>query len=173
MKPMPRLVLLLAGAALLGGASRPFAPKDARFGPDYAEVVFELGVTDTVSMGSATTQEYRISETEDWDAGRFVKLFTWAAKKPKTLLLPVGKPIYVFGQMDRMFGAPGLTSSGNNKCLNGSYFTPQPNVRYRVKQTGSPFGPCTMAVIDAATGAAPEDLRIVLFPPSLADPGRR
>jgi len=169
MKAFTRLLLLVAGASLLGGASRPFAPKDARFGPDYAEVVFELGVTDTVSLGSATNQQYRISETEDWDAGRFVKLFTWVSKKPKTLLLPAGKPIYVFGHMDRMYGAPGLTNSGNDGCMNGSYFTPQPNTRYRVKQTGSPFGPCTLSINDVVTGVEPQDLRKVLFPPKVTD----
>lgn len=160
-----RLVLLLVSVALVGGAGNPIAPKGSQFGPENAEVVFELGVTDTVSLGSATNQQYRVSETEDWDAGRFVKLFTWAAKKPKTVLLPAGKPVYVYAQMDRMFGAPGLTSSGNDGCMNGSYFTPQPSTRYLVKQTGSPFGPCYLSIIDVATGTEPQDLRKVLFPP--------
>lgn len=164
-----RLVLLLAGAALVGGAGNPLAPKGAKFRPDNAEVVFELGVADTVSLGSATNQQYRVSEIEDWDSGRFIKLFTWASKKPKTVLLPAGKPVYVYAQMDRMFGAPGITTSGNNGCMNGSYFTPQPNTRYRVKQTGSPYGPCFLSITDAVTGAEPQDLRKVMFPPEASD----
>lgn len=151
----------IAGCA--GGAS--FAPKDAVLGPDYAEAVFELGVADTVSLGSATTQEYRISDTDQWEEGRLVKIFTWAHKSPKVLLLGADKRVYVFARMKRIYGAPGITSSGDNWCMNGSAFTPRPNTRYRIQQTGSAYGACTLTIIDAAAGEEPADVEQVLFPP--------
>jgi hypothetical protein len=158
---------LIFGAALtLGGCSgaASFSPKGASFGADYAELVFELGVANTVSLGSATNQQYRISDTASWNAGRLVKIFTWAAKSPKTVLLGAGKRIYVFAQMDRMYGAPGITSSGNNTCMNGSAFTPQANTRYRIVQTGSAYGACNLAITDLTTGNEAEGVEPVLFP---------
>ncbi len=166
MRGVGRLALLVASALLLTGASSPFAPKGATFGPDYAELVFELGVTDTVSLGSATNQEYSISQTADWATARLVKLFGWAAKKPKAVLLPAGKQVHVVAQMDRLSGAPGVASWANNKCLNVSAFTPQPSTRYRVRQTGSPFGACYLAIIDVATGREPQDVKKIVFPPA-------
>ncbi len=161
-----RLTLALGATVALTACngSATFAPKGASFGADYAELVFELGVTNTVSLGSATNQQYRISDTASWDAGRLVKIFTWAAKSPKSVLLGAGKRIYVFGQMDRMYGAPGVTSSGNNYCLNGSGFTPQANTRYRIVQTGSAYGECKLAITDLTTGKEAAGVEPVLFP---------
>jgi hypothetical protein len=158
---------LISGAALMlsgctGAAS--FAPKGAALGADYAELVFELGVANTVSLGSATNQQYRISDTASWNDGRLVKIFTWAAKSPKTVYLAAGKRVYVFAQMDRMYGAPGITSSGNNTCLNGSAFTPQANTRYRIVQVGSAYGACNLAITDLTMGKEAEGVDQVLFP---------
>lgn len=150
--------------------AKPFSPKNAALGPDYAELVFELGLEDTVSMGSAKTQEYRISKTDRFHDGQLVKLFTWAARKPKSILHPAGRRIFVFGRMNRLFGAPGISSSGQNWCMNGSSFTPRPHTRYRIVQKGSPYGSCEITVTDLATGLQPQDVERVMFPPAVVPP---
>lgn len=159
------IAIMVAGCLLTAGlgAAKPFAPKGAILGPDYAELTFELGLDDTVSMGSAKTQEYRISPSDRFDDGKTVKMFTWAAKKPKTILLPAGKQTHVFARMTRLFGAPGITSWGNNWCVNGASFTPQAGTRYRVMQKGSPYGACTLSIMLADSGQQAPGQEPVLF----------
>jgi hypothetical protein len=165
-RKLSRLGLSFSTALALYGCvgTASFAPKGAALGADYAELVFELGVANTVSLGSATNQQYRISDAASWNAGRLVKIFTWAAKSPKIVLLGAGKRVYIYAQMDRMFGAPGITSSGNNTCMNGSAFTPQANTRYRIVQTGSAYGACNLAITDLTTDKEAVGVEPVLFP---------
>ena len=111
-----------AAAALLalacGGcvASAP-VPKGAVFGPQFAEATFELGLADTVGFGVASTQEYRVGPSAEFEEAGVVKIFTWAAKKPTPHLLEAGKPVVVFAKMNRMTGAPGKCPWKNGSLI--------------------------------------------------------
>ncbi|MBA4009849.1 MAG: hypothetical protein C0511_18990 [Hyphomicrobium sp.] len=157
-----------AAAALLalacGGcvASAP-VPKGAVFGPQFAEATFELGLADTVGFGVASTQEYRVGPSAEFEEAGVVKIFTWAAKKPTPHLLEAGKPVVVFAKMNRMTGAPGITSSSDAWCINRSRFTPAPATRYRVVQRGIATEGCALSVVETETGRAPAGLEVIPF----------
>lgn len=153
------MLMLASGCVTLAKS-----PEGATFGADYAEATFEMGVGDSVGLGHATTQEYRIGDVEAFEDAVTVKIFTWAAKKPSVLLVKVGEPVTIFGQMDRMFGAPGISASGNNWCTNGSRFTPRANTRYQIVQTGDARVGCVLTITESGTGKIPDDLEPILFP---------
>jgi hypothetical protein len=157
-------VLLGVSVALAGCVTRAQIPNGATAGADYAAATFELGITDTVGLGNATTQEYRIGDTQDFKQSAQVKIFTWVSKSPKEFLLRTGRTVFVFSKVDRSYGAPGISASGYNTCKNISSFAPQPFARYRVVQTGDAFNRCELQIIDLATGKRPDDLKMVLFP---------
>ncbi|MEP1422461.1 MAG: hypothetical protein ABJK59_11880 [Erythrobacter sp.] len=160
----PTLFLLLMSMMLLSGCvTIAKSPDGAVFGEDFSELTFEMGVTDSVSLGSATTQEYRIGDVAQYSDGVVTKIFTWASKSPKTLLVKAGERTAVFAQMDKKYGAPGFSPTTNNYCTNGSRFTPQPNTRYRIIQTGDAAVGCVLKVTDSETDRVPDDLEKVLF----------
>lgn len=162
----PRIVALLLGVACTGCVTSASVPKGAVFGPDFAEATFEMGVVDSVGFGHATNQEYRVGDVARIEDAGVVKIFTWAAKKPMPFLLQAGKEVTVFAKMDRTTGAPGITSTTDNWCINASRFTPSPATRYRVVQKGSAFGGCELTVVEAQSGRVPEGLDVILFPRS-------
>jgi hypothetical protein len=162
----PRTLALLLGVACTGCVTSASVPKGAAFGPDFAEATFEMGVKDSVGFGHATNQEYRVGDVARIEDADVVKIFTWAAKKPKPFLLQAGKEVTVFAKMDRTTGAPGITSTTDNWCINASRFTPAPATRYRVVQKGSAFGSCELTVVEAQSGRVPDGLEVILFPSS-------
>lgn len=155
---------LLASAALAGCVSMARQPDGAVLGTDFAEATFRLGVADTVGAGRATVQEYRIGTNRDQAQARTVRIFTWANKDPRVLLLPVGQPTYVFAELRGLWGAPGITDNGTDTCRNISVFTPQPGARYEVMQAGEPTIACVLRIDDVATGAPPTGLEVLTFP---------
>jgi hypothetical protein len=155
----------LAALSLGGCVSMARDPAGAVLGPDFAELTFRLGVEDTVGLGSATVQEYRIGASRDQAQARTARIFTWAHKDPRSLLLPVGQPVHAFAELRGYWGAPGITHNGSNTCLNISVFTPQPGARYDVMQVGEPTITCRLQIIDMATGAPPAGLEVITFPP--------
>jgi hypothetical protein len=162
----PRTLAVLLSVACAGCVTSASVPKGAAFGPDFAEATFEMGVKDSVGFGHATNQEYRVGEVARIEDADVVKIFTWAAKKPKPFLLQAGKEVTVFAKMDRTTGAPGITSTTDNWCINASRFTPAPATRYRVVQKGSAFGSCELTVVEAQSGRVPDGLEVILFPSS-------
>lgn len=149
----------------LGGCVTMARQQDgATFGNDYAELTFVLGLEDTVGLGTATTQEYRISAEQDFDSARRVTFFNWVNKEPEQFLVPVGEPVHVFAQITGLWGAPGITSSGSNTCLNITRLVPRPNTRYRIEQRGEATQGCLLAIVDAATGAVSPEAEMVRFP---------
>lgn len=165
-----RAAAALVALACAGCAGSAPVPKGAVFGPQFAEATFELGLTDTVGFGVATTQEYRVGASADFERAGIVKIFTWAAKKPAPHLLEAGKPVIVFAKMNRMTGAPGITSSSEAWCINRSRFTPAPATRYRVVQRGVATEGCTLSVVETETGRPPEGLEVLPYPRNVAVP---
>jgi len=164
-----RATAALFALACAGCVTSAPVPKGAMFGPEFAEATFEMGVADSVGFGHATNQEYRVGDVARIEDAGVVKIFTWAAKKPMPFLLQAGKEITVFAKMDRTTGAPGITSTTDNWCINASRFTPAPATRYQVVQKGSAFGACTLTVVESETGRVPVGLEVILFPPGEAD----
>ncbi|WP_285710626.1 hypothetical protein [Erythrobacter oryzae] len=158
-----RAAAALLALACAGCVASAPVPKGAVFGPQFAEATFELGLADTVGFGVATTQEYRVGATPEFEEAGVVKIFTWAAKKPAPHLLEAGKPVVVFAKMNRMTGAPGITSSSDAWCINRSRFTPAPATRYRVVQSGVATEGCALSVVEADTGRAPASLEVIPF----------
>ena len=152
-----RAALILSSMLLAGCVSYAKTPAGATFGKDYAAAEFRLGVDETVGLGSATVQEYRISETASYDDGQTVKIFTWAAKEPKTHLMEVGKNTYIFAQM-RDIG-----TSVDHFCTAGSSFTPQADTRYDVYLSRTNPG-CLLEIKERESGNDPADLERVRYP---------
>lgn len=151
--------------ALGGCVSMARDPAGAVLGPDFAEVTFRLGIEDTVGLGSATVQEYRIGPGRDRAQARTARIFTWAHKDPRSLLLPAGQRVHVFAELRGYWGAPGISHNGSDTCLNMSAFTPQPGARYDVMQVGEAAVTCRLQIVDLATGTPPQDLEIGTFLP--------
>lgn len=159
----------LAALLLAGCAAGYRAPPGAALGEQYAELTFELALTDMVGFGTATTQAFAIGEGPLEAEAQAVRIFTWAHKDPKTVLVPANRPLHVFARMTGLWGAPGITSSGSNWCRNVSQFTPRPNARYRVSQVGQETVACRLIILDAVTGQPPADLSaLILTPPKPA-----
>lgn len=152
-----KFALLACAIALSGCVSYASVPDGAVFGIDYAEATFTLGVNETVGFGSATVQEYRLSATPDYHDGETVKVFTWAAKDPKTHLLQAGENIYIMARMRD------LAMSNSISCTVGSSFTPQANTRYNVYLRRLSHG-CRLEIREQDTGREPADLERVRFP---------
>jgi len=158
--------VLLVASVLAGCAAGYRPPPGAALGADYAELTFELALTDMVGFGSATTQRFAIGTSPDETQGQGIRMFTWAHKDPKVILVPSGQPLHVFATMTGLWGAPGVTHSGSDSCRNVSLFTPRANTRYRVSQVGEPTEGCRLRVIDAATGTEPDDVSRIRFAPA-------
>lgn len=162
---LPTKFAAICGAAfvVVGCAGQVRSPEGATLGSEYAELVFALGVADTVSATAATTQEYRLGSTAKFAEARTVKIFTWAAKQPAAVLVPVRQRTFVYARMTRLFGAPGVSYNGNDWCINGASFLPEPNRRYRIAQRGEAAGVCRLAILDEVTGQEAPGLEPVDF----------
>lgn len=155
-------VVLGLALSLPGCVQYANAPKGASYGADFAEVTVRLGVSDTVGFGRATVQEYRVSQTASYEEGQTVKIFTWAAKQPKTHLLAVGQKVYIFARMTD------LGTSRDVLCTAGSSFVPKASGLYSA--TMSRMGEaCRIDIIEQETGRTPDDLERVMYPAPQAE----
>ena len=143
------------------GVQQGCAPGVQRCGPGYGEAVFELGVTDTVSTGSATTQEYRISDTANVAEGRMVKLFTGRRNRQRRCCWRTASGSMSLRGWNGCSGHRGFPF-GEQLCMNGSSFAPRGEGEPSRVRTAARCGRGRVRLRSAADGERVADADLIV-----------
>lgn len=154
---MRREILLgLVAIGTLCGASD--VPKDAKFGPDYAEVTFLKGTKKNGFDQGGSLQFYKVRAGKCEPPQELASFHALSGKTKKVLLktgerVVINSRLYITNTRLRAIHPGGAAFSADyDQCRTIAVFTPQPLGRYQIEQKLGERG-CYLAVTDLATGA--------------------